>query len=156
MAPHDQAVQTAIDVGRNIGPVFTLKPATKKPSVAGGFYAGKRREPDILEMADTRPMHLWALATGFTSGIVALDADTNEAYSYMEDRFGKPHVKTRRGGHWWFRHPGDGKVDSKGDIGRGSDDLPAGLDRKGDGGYVEIPTPHGTKSWTGGIPLVAI
>jgi hypothetical protein len=83
---------------------------------------------------------------------VVIDADTDEAYAYMEDRFGKPHVKTRCGGHWWFRHPGDGKGISTSDIGKGADDLPEGLDRKTDGGYVEIPSEHGTKTWTDGIP----
>jgi hypothetical protein len=56
--------QVAMEVGEKIGPVFPLKPDTKKPSITGGFYAGKRRKRDILEMAATRPKHLWALATG--------------------------------------------------------------------------------------------
>jgi hypothetical protein len=144
--------QVAMEVGEKIGPVFPLNPDTKKPSITGGFYAGKRRKRDILEMAATRPKHLWALATGLPSGVVVIDADTDEAYAYMEDRFGKPHVKTRCGGHWWFRHPGDGKGISASDIGKGADDLPDGLDRKTDGGYVEIPSEHGTKTWTDGIP----
>ncbi len=50
---------------------------------------------------------------------------------------------TKRGGHWYFRHPKNGKVSSK--------PLGEGLDRKGDGGYVVAP-PSTDKTWTDGIP----
>jgi len=145
------AVGTAIEVGRTIGPVFTLKPDTKAPSIEDGFYAARSRQDDILDMASTRPGHLWALRTGRASGIVAIDADSAEAYEYMQGRFGAPHVSTTRGGHWYFRHPGGGKVASVVKIGKNSDELPTDLDRKADGGYVGIP-PLGNKSWVYGIP----
>lgn len=145
------AVSTAIEVGRKIGPVFTLKPKTKAPSIEDGFYAARSRQDDILDMASTRPGHLWALRTGRASGVVVIDADSAEAYEYMQGRFGAPHVSTTRGGHWYFRHPGGGKVASVVKIGKNSDDLPTDLDRKADGGYVGIP-PLGNKSWVDGIP----
>src|SRR5215217_5257290 len=148
---NDEAVQTAIEVGRVLGPVFTLKPDTKAPSIEDGFYAARSRQDDILDMARTRPGHLWALRTGKTSGVVVIDADSDEALEYMQGRFGEPHVRTTRGGHWYFRHPGSGKVKSVAKIGKKSDELPTDLDRKGDGGYVGIP-PLGNKSWVDGIP----
>ena len=49
----------------------------------------------------------------------------------MEEKYGPPQVLTRRGGHWYFRHPKNGKVSSR--------SLDDGLDRKGDGGYVIAP-----------------
>jgi hypothetical protein len=141
----------ALDAARVLGPVFPLSPGTKQPSVADGFYAARDGKGDILEMARTRPGHLWALRTGKASGVVAIDADSDEAYAWMSDRFGPPHVRTRRGGHWYFKHPG-GKGTSTTEIGLGSDALPDALDRKTDGGYVEIPSEHGTKTWTNGLP----
>src|SRR5215208_1492804 len=108
---NDEAVQTAIEVGRVLGPVFTLKPDTKVPSIEDGFYAARARQDDILDMARTRPGHLWALRTGKASGVVVIDADDDEALEYMQERLGDPHVYTTRGGHYYFGHPG-GKIAS--------------------------------------------
>jgi hypothetical protein len=74
---------------------------------------------------------------------VVIDADTPEAYAKMEERYGWPAVLTRRGGHWWFGHPRNGKV--------WSNNVEPGLDRKGDGGFVAVPPSHG-RTWTDGIP----
>jgi hypothetical protein len=61
----------------------------------------------------------------------------------MQEKYGPPQVLTRRGGHWYFRHPKNGKVSSR--------SLDDGLDRKGDGGYVIAP-PSTDKRWTEDIP----
>jgi putative DNA primase/helicase len=74
---------------------------------------------------------------------VVIDADTTDAYAKMEERYGVPHVRTKRGGHWYFRHPQDGKVTSR--------KIASGLDCKADGGYVVVP-PSRNRTWTYGIP----
>src|SRR4051794_11794221 len=97
-------------------PVFPLSPHHnhKNPSVEGGFYAATTDLSEIAKWIEGgRAAHGIAIATGFVSGLVVIEADTPEAYDRMEKKFGPPHVKSRRGGHWYFRHPKDGKVLSK-------------------------------------------
>jgi len=123
-------------------PVFPTR--GKEPSVEGGFYACTT---DLSQIAawieDGHGDHDVAIPTGLPSGIVVIDADTPEAYAKMEERYGRPAVLTRRGGHWWFAHPRNGKV--------WSNNVEAGLDRKGDGGFVAVPPSRG-RTWTYGIP----
>jgi hypothetical protein len=123
-------------------PVFPIW--NKIPSVEGGFYAATT---DVSRVADWitegREHHDVAFATGLPSQVVVVDADTPEAYADMARRHGTPHVKTKRGGHWYFRHPQDGKVTSR--------SIASGLDCKGDGGYVVAPPSRG-RTWTNGIP----
>lgn len=124
-------------------PVFPVGP-DKQPSVRGGFYAATR---DISQIAawieDGRADHDIAVPTGLVTLTVVIDADTTEAYEWMLEHYGEPHVKTRRGGHWYFRHPQDGKVTSR--------KFAPGLDCKADGGYVVVP-PSRNRAWTGEIP----
>jgi putative DNA primase/helicase len=127
-------------------PVFPVGP-DKQPSVAGGFYAATR---DVSQTAawieDGRANHDIATPTGLITLTVVIDADTTEAYEKMCEKYGEPHVKTKRGGHWYFRHPQDGKVKSW--------KFAPGLDCKADGGYVVIP-PSRNRTWTRGIPDLA-
>lgn len=133
----------APDLAKAGYPVFPIGP-DKAPSVAGGFYAATT---DISQLAawieEGRGHHNVAFATGLPSRVVVIDADTAEAYEKMRKKYGEPHVKTRRGGHWYFRHPQDGKIRSTA--------LEAGLDCKADGGYVLAPPSKG-RAWTAGIP----
>jgi Bifunctional DNA primase/polymerase, N-terminal len=116
----------------------------KAPSVEGGFYAATTDVSQVAEwIAEGREHHEAAFATGIVSGVVVIDADTPEAYAKMEEEYGEPHVKTGRGGHWYFGHPRKGKIPSG--------PLAEGLDRKGDGGYVVAPPSRG-RTWTNGIP----
>lgn len=123
-------------------PVFPVE--GKNPSVPGGFYAATR---DISQIAawieDGRGDHDIAMPTGLVTLTVVIDADTVAAFTKMEARYGTPHVRTHRGGHWYFRHPQDGKVMSRG--------FAPGLDCKADGGYVVVP-PSRNRTWTHGIP----
>lgn len=123
-------------------PVFPVE--GKNPSVVGGFYAATK---DVSQIAawieDGRADHDIAMPTGLVTLTVVIDADTTEAYATMEERYGAPHVRTRRGGHWYFRHPQDGKVTSR--------RFGPGLDCKADGGYVVVP-PSRNRTWTRGIP----
>lgn len=123
--------------------VFPVGP-DKTPSVAGGFYAATR---DVSQIAawieEGRAEHDIAVPTGLITLTVVIDADTVEAYAKMEKRYGAPHVRTRRGGHWYFKHPQDGKVTSR--------RIAAGLDCKSDGAYVIVP-PSRNRTWTREIP----
>jgi putative DNA primase/helicase len=122
--------------------VFPIK--GKAPSVAGGFYAATTDLSQLAEwIQDGRGDHDIAIPTGIVSDVVVIDADSPETYAAMEERYGPPTVKTKRGGHWWFRHPRKGKV--------GSTNIRTHLDRKGDGGYVVVPPSRG-RTWTDGIP----
>ncbi len=124
-------------------PVFPVGP-DKNPSVAGGFYAATKDLSQIAALIeDGRADHDIAFPTGLVTLTVVIDADTAEAYEKMRAHYGEPHVKTKRGGHWYFRHPQDGKVTSR--------RIAAGLDCKADGGYVIAP-PSRNRTWTRGIP----
>jgi hypothetical protein len=112
--------------------------------VEGGFYAATT---DLSQVAawieEGRAHHDVAFATGIVSGVVVLDADTPEAVAKMEADYGEPTVRTRRGAHWYFRHPRNGKVRSR--------KLAEDLDCKGDGGYAVAPPSRG-RAWVNGIP----
>lgn len=132
----------APDLAKAGYPVFPVN--GKEPTVEGGFYACTTDMSQIAEWIDDgRGDHDVAIPTGLLSGVVVIDADIPETYAKMEERYGKPTVLTRRGGHWWFHHPRNGKVTSN--------SVEDGLDRKGDGGFVVVPPSRG-RTWTGGIP----
>jgi putative DNA primase/helicase len=148
MIPNTEQASTPIfwaapDLVRAGYSVFPVGP-DKAPSVAGGFYAATK---DISQIAawieDGRADHDIAVPTGLITFMVVIDGDTADACAKMEKRYGTPHVRTRRGGHWYFRHPQDGKVTSR--------RIAAGLDCKADGGYVVVP-PSRNRTWTRGIP----
>jgi len=128
-------------------PVFPISPETKAPSVEGGFYAATTDVSQLAEWIEAgRADHDVAFPTGLITLTVVIDADTTEAHEWMLAHYGEPHVKTRRGGHWYFRHPQDGKVASR--------KFSPGLDCKADGGYVLVP-PSRNRAWTEGIPDLA-
>ncbi len=129
-------------------PVFPVK--GKEPTVEGGFYAATTDQSQIAEwIEDGRGHHDPAIPTGIISGVVVIDTDTADSDAWMRQRYGPPQAKTKRGGHWGFRHPRDGKVSST-----ALSELMPGLDRKGDGGYVVVPPGRG-REWTAGIPEIS-
>ena len=133
---------SAPELARAGYPVFPL--SGKAPSVTGGFYAGTTDHSQIAQwIEEGRAYHDVAFPTGLPSLVVVIDADTPRAFEKMRASYGKPHVRTERGGHWYFRHPQDGKVSST--------TIEPGLDRKADGGYAALPPSRG-KVWTTGIP----
>ena len=132
----------AADLAKLGYPVFPLN--GKEPSVEGGFYAATTDPSQVAEWIDEgREDHGVGFATGLVSGVVVMDADTPEAAAAMEADYGPPHVRTKRGGHWYFSHPRNGKVTSS--------NVRDALDRKGDGGYAAAPPSRG-RAWTDGIP----
>jgi putative DNA primase/helicase len=133
----------APDLAKAGYPVFPVGP-DKNPSVPGGFYAATQDLSQIAAwITEGCEDHDIAVPTGVMTRTVVIDADTADAYEKMRARHREPHAKTNRGGHWYFRHPQDGKVPSR--------PLEPGLDTKADGGYVVVPPSRG-RTWTHGIP----
>src|SRR4051812_11503038 len=103
----------AVDLAKAGYPVFPVGPG-KNPSVEGGFYAATTDVSKIAEwITEGRENHDIAFATGLVTISVVIDVDTTEAYREMYRDYGEPHAKTKRGGHWYFRHPQDGRVASR-------------------------------------------
>lgn len=135
------AAPDLVKAGYSVFPV-----AEKTPSVVGGFYAATKEVSQIAAwIEEGRGDHDVAIPTGLVTLTVVIDADTVEACEKMQARYGEPHVRTKRGGHWYFRHPQDGKVISR--------RFAPGLDCKADGAYVVVP-PSRNRSWTRGIPTM--
>jgi len=82
----------------------------------------------------------FALVTGAISGIVAIDFDA-EGMALLADLGWKAHVHTPSGGaHVYVRHPGfHVKTMKASGIKDPSLMLPAGVDVRGDGGYIVLP-----------------
>jgi hypothetical protein len=118
----------AVDYRRRDWSVIRLK--GKIPAEAWAEYQQRRMRHQEI---DERPWPGVGIVTGAISGIVVLDADSPEAVEELTRRGhpATPLVKTARGVHAYFKHPG-GELPTR--IGLGS-----GLDLKGDGGYVAAP-----------------
>ncbi len=72
---------------------------------------------------------LWGIVTGLISGVIVFDTDSPEASEIFHKAGLKPHVKTKRGEHYYFKHPGDHPINNKVGV------LPH-VDLRGDGGFV--------------------
>jgi hypothetical protein len=129
-------------------PVFPVSKDGKDPTVEGGFYAATLDHSQLAEWITERGRkdHGVAFPTGAFSGVIVIDADNLEMVEWMRERYGEPTVWTKKGAHWYFRHPRRGKVTSN--------NVRKGLDRKGDGGYALLP-PSKNYTWSGGIPDIA-
>ena len=82
-----------------------------------------------------------AVVTGKLSGIVVVDCDNQDAATYAINEMGLFSTftcKTTRGMHMYFKHPGFEVRNKAGGTGRDWPDV-AGLDLRGDGGYVVAP-----------------
>lgn len=135
--------------------VFPLLPREKTPLTKHGFKDATRDEGLIRNWWRTTPTANIGVATGAVSGIVVLDVDAghggNESLAGLVREFGPlptgPAVKTGGGGaHYYFKHPGT-KVGNR-------TNMRKGIDVRGDGGYVVVPTsvhPNGeTYEWMPG------
>jgi len=133
------AAPELIDAGYKVFPVDG-----KAPTIEGGFYGATVDKSQVAAwIEDGRGDHDIAVPTGVFGGIVVIDADDKESYDKMVEKYGPPTYTTKRGGHWLFGHPRNGKVLSS--------KVAPGLDRKGDGGYVIFPPSKGRR-WTNGAP----
>ncbi len=146
---HDAAIE-ALERGWSIIPISI---ASKKPLIGWKEYQTKQVEQDVLDdwfengvplLDGTRvkPFNI-GLVTGAVSGVVVLDCDNEESVIYAMNRqeLKSPiSVRTTRGRHYYFAHPGEGKR-FKNQVGGTTHGWPKleGLDFRGDGGYVLMP-----------------
>jgi hypothetical protein len=146
------ALIEARDYARQLGPIFPCSP-DKTPMVKGGFHAATRDEIRICEWFVDNPGALIGMPTGAISGYVVLDVDVKNGVWGFDtlDELGfavlpaTPMVHTRSGGlHIYFRAPEHELRNTSGKHGRG---IGPGLDWRGDGGYVILPSPSSGYSW---------
>lgn len=102
----------------------------KAPIVAWTEYQERQAtEGEVQSWQDTQAPRLWGIVTGSISGVVVFDCDTAQARGLFDGL--RPHVVTPRGGaHFYFKHPGHHVKTVAG--------LLAGLDVRGDGGFVNV------------------
>jgi putative DNA primase/helicase len=124
----NKAQQAAVDY-RQRG----WSPIRLKGKVPSEPWAAHQQESMTAEEIACRPWPGVGIVTGQISGLVVLDADSPEAEAELKRRGHPvtPMVRTARGLHVYFAHPG-GELPTR--IGLGE-----GLDLKGDGGYVAAP-----------------
>lgn len=83
---------------------------------------------------------------------MVVDLDSPGAVEAFRNQGYEPHAITKKGAHIYFRHPRLGKITSTVDL----LEEESGVDRKADGGLVELPSPLSIKEWTGeGFPELA-
>ncbi len=121
-------------------PVFPCESHGKRPRTRNGL-TDATTDPAVIERwwrADGNANV--ALVTGSASGLVVLDVDGDEGSETLRtlERDHEPLPRTASvvtpngGGHYYFRHPGGRLPNTVRQLG-------AGLDTRGDGGYVLAP-----------------
>lgn len=121
--------------------VFPLKPQTKVPATLDGLKAATTDAETVRGWWQRWPTANVAIRTGRESGVIVLDVDVQHGggatLAELERKHGRlpATAETLTGGggkHLFFRHPGHEVRNSSGRLG-------AGLDVRGDGGYVCVP-----------------
>ncbi|WP_126172857.1 bifunctional DNA primase/polymerase [Altericroceibacterium xinjiangense] len=112
--------------------VFPIPFRRKKSAIPWKQFQSERASLDTVRKWASRPSNV-GIVTGAVSGILVLDLDSEEAVAEAERRGipDTPTVRTSKGKHVYFQHPG-------GTIGNRTGLLP-GWDIRGDGGYVVAP-----------------
>lgn len=128
---------TALSYAAHGWKVLPLRPGTKLPLVgSSGVKEATTDQAQIEAWWQEDPDRNVGLATGQGSGIVVVDVDSREALKNLKNRHGElpttATVKTRRGGHLYFRAPSEPVRNSAGKV------APQ-VDVRGDGGYVVAP-----------------
>lgn len=116
----------------------------KHPLARRGFLDGTTDARIILNWDEIYGAGRWnlAVATGAVSGVIVLDIDGEtgmQTYRLLSGTRSLPEtwiVVTPRGWHVYFKHPGFPVQNSAAKLG-------AGLDIRGDGGYVIVPPSQG-------------
>jgi hypothetical protein len=149
-----ELAEQAINVARNVGPVFPCR-EDKKPATQHGFKDASR-DPGVIERMFSRPgAALIGVPTGEVSGFDVLDVDTGEGDEFPDEKkrlkrlsartwlhASKEHIpstriyRTQSGGyHVYFDHgPGIANTESH---------LALGVDTRGNGGYAIFWYAHG-------------
>jgi hypothetical protein len=113
--------------------VFPLQPRGKKPLCEWKKFQVERASIEQVREWTKRECNI-GIVTGRISKIVVLDLDSEEAIAEAK-RLGLPHtstVRTGKGLHVYFRHPGSFDVPN-------ATGIFLGADIRGDGGYVVGP-----------------
>lgn len=116
--------------------VIPIGITTKKPLISWLHLQDERpTEDDVAQWLTSFGDYNLGMITGAISGWVVLDADNAEAVEWVRQKGLATgyEVRTRRGRHFYFRHPGIQVRNAK--------NLWSvkGLDLRGDGGYVLVP-----------------
>jgi putative DNA primase/helicase len=142
--PEKTVLAAALDYAELGIPVFPCSPDDKKPLTERGFKDASADPEIIRAWWRSHPKAMIGVPTGEPSGVFVLDVDQDETKgldgeaSLMDllNREGSLsdtaiQITPRGGRHFLFRHPG-GKVKNS------ASKLGAGLDIRGDGGYIII------------------
>src|SRR5437764_142094 len=138
MATMDATIQNYLAHGWSIIPI---RPGDKRPLVRWEEFQHRRpNEAEAVGWSRRWPDAGIGVVTGAISGLVVLDVDVRHGGNVSVEDLEREHgrvpmtVECRTGGagrHLYFAHPG-GLIRNK--VG-----LAAGVDRRGDGGYVVAP-----------------
>lgn len=152
MTTTQEAALEYLDRGWSIIPIA---PDTKRPLIKWVEYQERlATEDEVCAWFDQWPDAMLGVVTGALSGVVIVDADNPEADAYAHE-YGMGRtpimVKTKRGMHYYFKHPRDGKRRGPRagvNVRQVAPDWPAipGLDFRGDGSYALLP-PSPNYSW---------
>jgi hypothetical protein len=141
-----EILEAALGYGRRGWPVFPCDPRSKRPLTEHGFKDASIDEAQIRKWWSRHPGALIGVAMGRASGVWAVDPDGIEedgepdgigAWRELVERNGCPATHTHQtpsgGQHVLFKWRADRPVtNSKGG-------LPAGVDVRGEGGYLIMP-----------------
>jgi Bifunctional DNA primase/polymerase, N-terminal len=147
----DAALQYSVMSGWPVFPCHWQGEQRKRPLVDHGFQAATTDTDQIINWWEVWPEALIGLPTGAASGLVVLDIDVKDpkrnGYGTLEDLGHSilpdtPMAHTASGGlHLYFASPAYRELrNSAGKIG-------PGLDVRGEGGYVILPSPGSGYAW---------
>ena len=148
---------TAVAYARRGVPVFTCEPGGKRPLTHNGFWDATTDPRRIRAWWTRWPAANVGVPTGNRSGLLVLDVDARddgfESLALLEREEGSlprtARARTGGGGmHVFFRYPaGETVRNSAGALG-------AGLDVRGEGGYVVVPPSRTQRAyeWIDGSP----
>ena len=120
-------------------PVFPCDPVTKRPLTKHGFKEASQERSRVLQWWKGTPEALIGVPTGAASGLVAIDVDPDgrDWYREHQGRLGAHRLHgTRRGKHLLYRMHGQAICNSAGEVS-------AGIDVRGEGGYIVWWPAHG-------------
>jgi len=125
--------------------VIPIHPSKKLPLIKWKEYQTRHATEDEIENWFKQfPDAQVAIVTGSISNLIVVDADSEDANRFCKanNLISPFSVKTKRGYHHYFKHPGTGykKKNATNLFGVNN------LDLRGDGGYVLAPPSHG-KRW---------
>lgn len=149
MTPLDMALRY-VEHGWPVFPCIEEGPRRKRPRTPNGFHNARTDPATIRKWWSEWPNALVGLPTGSASGVVVLDIDCKmpdaNGYDSLEDLGhailpDTPMVHTPSGGvHVYFANPERELRNSAGELG-------AGIDVRGEGGYVIMPAPGSGYRW---------